>query len=316
MKNLSCGVPQGSVLGPILFLLYINDLPNVSNKLNFFLFADDTNIYLDGQNLSILELTLNKELKKLYEWLCVNRLSLNISKTNFVIFHAKNKVKTPINLFINKKAIDEVNSVRYLGILLDSKLTFKGHIDEISKKVSGGIGVLYKLRPYVTTKTLINVYYAIIYPFLLYGVVIWGSTSKKLLEPIHIMQKKFVRLATFNDRFPHTHGPLVHSPPLFRRLKILNIYDIFKLQLGNLVYDTIHNQGPLKNILRYQQVSNIHNYHTRQASQGNIYRDYVRTTQFGLKSLTTAGGILWNSIPPDIKNSSSKYSFRKKSSTD
>ena len=104
-KTITCGVPQGSVLGPILFLLYINDLPNISNKMQFFLFADDTNIYFETDDLKSLERIMNKELKKLYEWLCLNRLSLNVSKTNFIIFHAMNKPKTNITLFIDKKTI-------------------------------------------------------------------------------------------------------------------------------------------------------------------------------------------------------------------
>ena len=91
LKKISCGVPQGSVLGPLLFLIYINDLPNISNKLDLYLFADDTSIYYEDESLGNLEKKVNKELRNLYLWLSVNRLALNIEKTNFVIFHPFNK---------------------------------------------------------------------------------------------------------------------------------------------------------------------------------------------------------------------------------
>ena len=179
------------MLGPLLFLLYINDLPNISKKLKFYLFDDGTNIYFEPDDLKKLEKTMNKELEKLHEWLCINRLSLNISKTKFVIFHSNNKPTVPVTILINNEAIDEVH-VKYFGVLIDSQLTFKHHIDELNKKVSRSIGILYKLRPFVTQKILCNVYYAIVYPFLLYGIVLLGNTSKTILELIHILQKKFV----------------------------------------------------------------------------------------------------------------------------
>ena len=128
-------------MGPILVLLYINDLPNISDKLKFYLYADDTNIYFESKNLKLLERTINKELEKLYEWLCINRLSLNISKTNFVIFCPPNKPKIPITIKINKEAIDESQYAKYLGILIDSELSFKYHIVELKKKISRAIGV-------------------------------------------------------------------------------------------------------------------------------------------------------------------------------
>ena len=126
----NCGVPQGSVLGPLLLYIYIyiyiNDLPNISKILNFYLFADDTNIYYESTSLNELERTVNKELHKLYLWLNVNRLSLNIDKTNFIIFHPYNKpVKQHVTIKINKKVINEKGAIKYLGVLVDSSLSRK-----------------------------------------------------------------------------------------------------------------------------------------------------------------------------------------------
>ena len=108
LKQISCGVPKGSVLGPLLFLIYINNSPNISNELDLYLFADDTNIYYEDESLRNLEKKVNKELKNLYLWLSVNRLALDIEKTNFVIFHPFNKpLKYHVAIKIHKKAITE-----------------------------------------------------------------------------------------------------------------------------------------------------------------------------------------------------------------
>ena len=121
LRDITCGVLQGSVLGPLLFLLYINDLPNISKICNFYLFADDTNIYYENDSLEEIEKIINIELKKLSLWLRINRLSLNISKTNFVIFRPYNKkLKYITTLKIDKKAIAEKSHIKYLGIIIDS----------------------------------------------------------------------------------------------------------------------------------------------------------------------------------------------------
>ena len=189
-KNITCGVPQGSVLGPLLFLLYINDLPNISQKLKFYLFADDTNIFYQNSNLDNLQAVLNNELKKLSIWLNANRLALNISKTNFVIFAPKNKPLKNVTLLINKKAIQQKDHVKYLGVLIDSQLTFKYHITAVSKKISRTTGLMYRIRKYVDNKTLTMIYYSLIYPYLIYGIPIWGNADNVHLNSIFTIQKK------------------------------------------------------------------------------------------------------------------------------
>ena len=147
-----CGVPQGSVLGPLLFLIFINDIPNSSQKLNFVLFADDTNMLYADRHLKSLEETINKELKNVCEWLHVNKLTLNIKKSNFVIFRPPQR---SLNYGIKLKVIDystNISSgleckeyVKYLGVLIDNHLSWNYHVDYIAVKISKIVGVISRL---------------------------------------------------------------------------------------------------------------------------------------------------------------------------
>ena len=143
--------------------------------------------------------------------------------------------------------------------------------------MSREIGLLYKIRPFVTTKILTNVYYANIYPYLLYIITIWGSASKNLLTPILVLKKGFVRLATYKDSYPQIPGPLEHTPPLFYKLNLLNIFDLYKFQLGKQVYGSLNNIGPIHEILNFTRISEMHSYSTRFSMHGNLHANSVRT---------------------------------------
>ena len=188
--EISCGVSHGSVLGPLLFLLYINDLSKISKKLTFFLFADDTNIYYESSSLLDIQKSVNKELRKVRKWLESNCLALNLDKTNFVIFRStQHKAETQINIKFDRKKVSQETCVKFLSVLLDSTLSWKLHLIELSKKLSRAVGLLYKIRHYTPLETFKLLYFGIFYPFLSYGVQMWGFTYPTLLNPVFILQK-------------------------------------------------------------------------------------------------------------------------------
>ena len=198
--------------------------------LNFYLFADDTNIYYEAESLNKLETIINKELKKLHTWLIVNRLSLNIDKTNFLVFHPYNKpVKQRITIKIHKNAITEKDHIKYLGVMIDSTLTWKHQIDKICKTICRSIGILYKIRPYINLKILKTLYYSLIYPHLIYAIEVWGSADNTHLNHIFMLQKRIVWMINYSDK-RHPDFAFPSADPLFLKLGFLKVHNIFRLK--------------------------------------------------------------------------------------
>ena len=199
--TVKCGVPQGSVLGPLLFLIYINDIHKSSEILKFHLFADNTSIFYSHKDLRNVEMTLNNEPVIVSEWLIANRLTLNVSESNFVIFHPpQKKISKNVMLQINGEKLEEKRSTKYLGLSIDKHLTWKHHIHHLNLKISKGIGLLAKLRLFVPRNTLRTLYYALIQPHIDYGLINWGCANKTTLDPIRSSIRKAVRVMAFEEK--------------------------------------------------------------------------------------------------------------------
>ena len=299
MSDMTIGVPQGSVLGPLLFLIYINDLPSCTSKLNSILFADDTTLYTSSKDVNHLCADLSSELLLVEEWLLSNRLTLNTKKTYYMIF-SQRRVPTDTRVTIGSKVIDRQSSGKFLGVILDDKLTFRNHIEHVTKKVSKLCGLFFKLKHMFPSYILIKLYYSLIYPYLTYCIHAWGSASPTQLQSILLLQKKLVRLLS-NSEF------LAHTKPLFQSLEMLDIYRLHEFySLIHMHKCVIQNNYPeLRNDIQSLQISHGHD------TRSNKLRLPFCRSYMSRRGLLYKCIHFWNKLPLDVKLSHSFGKFKR-----
>lgn len=249
MSPLSIGVPQGSILGPLFFIVYMNDIANSSELFKFIIYADDTSLFTTSKDTNLI----NKELEKVYVWLCENRLSLNVSKTKCMVFNQSVDICSNYKLSINKNEIDLVNSFKFLGIHLDKQLNWKIHKSFISKKMLSVIGVMNRMKFFLPIHVKKKIYLSLINCHLNFGNLLWSNAPSDILK----LQKKAVRLILCRKYNAHTD-------PLFKILNLPKIQDI--VTLARLKF---FNQHKLKKLpyflqsLEFPLNSAIHEHDTR-----------------------------------------------------
>ena len=252
------GVPQGSVLGPLLFLIYINDLNNAIKYCGVQHFADNTNLLISNTSPKQIQKYINLDLKNLCKWLWANKISLNTSKTELLVFkHPNKKINYQFKIKMNGKKLYPSKFVRYLGILIYSNLSFNDHINSISNKFGRAIGMLAKIRYYVSKETLRSIYFGIFSSVLIYGSHIWGLIRSNHFIRLERLQNKAIKIINFAN-----FRDLIL--PQYKSLKILKLSDNRKLLNFMHVLDDInHNRPPaLENT--FQLIANSHDYSTLQ----------------------------------------------------
>lgn len=295
-----CGVPQGSILGPVLFILYINDISNVSKLLEFIMFADDTNIFCSGDNIVELCDNVSSELTNLEKWFALNKLSLNLTKTNFMVFSNRKK-QNDVTVSINNCKLDRVTNVKFLGVTIDEKLNWKEHISKIKGKLSKCIYVLYKVKDILNEKLLYGLYCSLFLPYINYCIEIWGTTYATNIKPLCILQKKAIRIVCKT-------GYREHTVPLFFKLKAIKFVDLVKLRVCTVMYKAKMGILPRNLLVLLDLETNRNRYNTK--NSGKFLHKFVRTNQKKM-CLSVCGIILFNELSVEISNSGNVKQFVK-----
>ena len=222
IKSIKNGVPQGSILGPLLFLIYINDLPNASHVFDCLMYADDTTLFCCLEDIKSINKqdVINEQLQRIHNWLTANGLKLNTTKSKYIMFRKQNKNIPLFNIHINNVNIESVQNFNFLGLHLSSDMTWNFHTNEVSKKISRNIGILKKLQLIVPNNILLTIYNTLILPHINYCLLSWGSKPDKIFQ----LQKRAVRAISGANSKSHTE-------PLCKFYNILKVDDIFTYKL-------------------------------------------------------------------------------------
>ena len=286
LASVSYGVPQGSVLGPLLFLIYINDLNQAIKFCKVHHFADDTNLLHFNKSLATLNKLVNLDMKNLIVWLNTNKISLNVDKTELIIFkHQKKKLDTEIKIKIIRKRLYPSQSVRYLGIKIDQNLNWKDYINDIAVKLNRANALLFKIRNFVNITILETIYFAILDSHINYANLVWTQNSNAMSR-ILTLQKKAMRIITFQSRN-------CHSSPLFFKLKLLKFNDKVHHENVFLISKFINSLlPPVFNWFTF--CSNVHNYETASSATCKLFKPSFHTNLYGKNSITVNAIDPWN----------------------
>lgn len=300
LANITYGVPQGSILGPLLFIIYINDITTASDYFQFIIFADDTNLFITHKDNDKLFSLANTELNKISVWFKSNKLLLNSKKSSYIHFSYSNNESKAV--YIDNEKINQVNETKFLGVTIDKDLKWGPHISKLCKKLSQSIGVIYRLRNELNGKTMLTLYFSIIYTHLTYSNIIWGSADKIHLNKISVLQNRFFRLLKYKINKKN-----VKTIEIYKLSNCLTFKDIHTLNVCLFMFKLKTNLLP-PNCSKYIITYNNTRLMPRTV---NNFKHGIARLKCTNNSIKFLGPRVWNAIPDNLKLLSTISSFKK-----
>lgn len=308
MRPVKMGIPQGSILGPILMSVMINDIKNSLKLSDCILFADDTTIYLFGRNVKFLYTKMQREINLLSQWFQDNLLIVNVKKTKLMLFCPKSQNDiVNCTLQLNNEVIDRVSAFKFLGIWLDQNLIWDEHATFLLKKIVPFKFALYKLKPFLPAYCLRTIYYSFVHSRLIYGLSVWGPMLKRdTLDKLIKLQKSFIRII-------NNAALLANSSPLFLKSKILKLEDLISLELLKITY--LYRVGKLPKSLMNLFPSHSHGYETRNYNVPKVlsHKSKVFNSSFLCKTVSVSRSYnhLFTESLPSLKTLCKNFKYEK-----
>ena len=290
-KDINFGVPQGSILGPLLFILYINDMWKCT-QLNLIHFADDSTAFMSFSNPVSICSSINSELNNIDVWVRANQLSLNASKTTYSIFSSK-KLNLSSNITIRNVNIERSRCQKFLGVLLDENLNFQSHINSVRLKVSRAIGIMKKMRDIAPPNILKKLYYAIAYPHITYSIEVWGKSSKTAIKRLSNKILKVQKLLP-DDEFNS----------LLRYDQIQSLFCLVKFHKYYIKKESSYFLN------KFNELRVLHNLNTR-LNRNNLFNNPSINSSKMYRSFYYFAIKKWNQIPGPIRSIPKHKSFKK-----